>query len=84
MDKDILIKQIWDDVLAILKDTIVATTYQTWIVPLVPHSFEDNCFCVLSGQNLAIQIIQKHQSQITKALIINNLMLKQMKIFINN
>ena len=68
MDTDILIKQIWDDVLTILKDTIVATTYQTWIVPLVPHSFEDNCFCVLSGQNLAIQIIQKHQTQITKAL----------------
>lgn len=66
--EDILIKQIWDDVLAILKDTIVATTYETWIVPLVPHSFEDNCFCALSGQNLAVQIIQKNQKEISKAI----------------
>ena len=66
--EDVLIKKIWDDVLNILKDNIVATTYETWILPLVPHSFEDNCFCVLSGQNLAIQIIQKHQKQINKAL----------------
>lgn len=66
--EDILIKKIWDDVLAILKDTIVATTYETWIVPLVPHSFEDNCFCALSGQNLAVQIIQKNQKEISKAL----------------
>ncbi|MCD7878504.1 MAG: chromosomal replication initiator protein DnaA [Candidatus Gastranaerophilales bacterium] len=66
--EDELIKKIWDDVLVILKDTIMATTYETWILPLVPHSFEDNCFCVLSGQNLAIQIIQKHQAQISKAL----------------
>ena len=68
MENDSLIKQIWNDVLAILEDSIVKTTYDTWIVPLVPHSFEDNCFCVLSGQNLAVQIIQKHHKQITKAL----------------
>ena len=68
MEQDILIQKIWNDVLFILKDSIVKTTYDTWIVPLVPHSFEDNCFCVLSGQNLAVQIIQKNQKQITKAL----------------
>lgn len=66
--EDVLIKQIWDDVLAILKDTIVATTYETWIVPLVPHSMEDNCFCALTGQNLAVQILQKNQKDISKAL----------------
>ena len=65
---DLLIKQIWDDVLAILKETIVATTYNTWIVPLVPHSFEDNCFCALTGQSLAVPIIQKNQKEISKAL----------------
>ncbi len=66
--EDSLIKKIWDDVLVILKDTIVATTYETWIVPLVPHSFEDNCFCALSGQNLAVQILQKNKKEISKAL----------------
>ena len=66
--EDILIKQIWDDVLVILKDTVVSTTYETWIVPLVPHSFEDNCFCALTGQNLAVQILQKNQKEISQAL----------------
>ena len=62
------IKKIWDDVLVILKDKIVATTYETWVLPLVPHSFEDNCFCVLTGQNLAVQILQKNKKDISKAL----------------
>ncbi|MCD7740102.1 MAG: chromosomal replication initiator protein DnaA [Candidatus Gastranaerophilales bacterium] len=66
--EDILIKQIWDNVLNILKDTIVATTYDTWILPLIPHSFEDNCFCALTGQNLAVAILQKNQKEISKAL----------------
>lgn len=66
--EDELIKQIWDDVLAILKDTVLATTYETWIIPLVPHSLEDNCFCALTGQNLAVQILQKNQKEISAAL----------------
>ncbi len=66
--EDVLIKQIWDDVLAILKETVVATTYETWIVPLVPHSLEDNCFCALTGQNLAVHILQKNQKDISSAL----------------
>ena len=66
--EDELIKQIWAEVLAILEQTIMTTTYQTWILPLVPHSLEDNCFCVLTGQNLAVQILQKSQKEISKAL----------------
>ena len=66
--EDELIKQIWDDTLVILKDTVIATTYETWILPLVPHSLEDNCFCALTGQNLAVQILQKNQKEISKAL----------------
>ncbi len=65
---DLLIKQIWDAVLKILKETIAATTYETWILPLVAHSFEDNCFCALTGQNLAVAILQKNQKEISKAL----------------
>ena len=57
--EDELIKQVWDEVLVILKDTIGEPTYGTWIVPLVPHSLDDNCFCALTGQNLAVQILQK-------------------------
>ena len=65
---DELIKQIWDEVLVILKETILATTYETWVLPLVPHSFEDNCFCALTGQSLAVQILKKNQKDISKAL----------------
>lgn len=66
--EDELIKQIWNDTLVILKDTVITTTYETWILPLVPHSLEDNCFCALTGQNLAVQILQKNQKEISKAL----------------
>lgn len=66
--EDELIKQIWEDALVILKETVVSTTYETWILPLVPHSLEDNCFCALTGQNLAVQILQKNQKEISKAL----------------
>ena len=66
--EDELIKKIWDDVLVILKEKIVAITYDTWILPLIPHSFEDNCFCALTGQNLAVQILQKNQKEISEAL----------------
>ena len=66
--EDELIKQVWDEVLTILKDTIGEPTYGTWIVPLVPHSLDDNCFCALTGQNLAVQILQKNQKDISSAL----------------
>lgn len=66
MDENLV--KIWNDVLAILKDEIVAITFDTWILPLVPHSFEDNCFCTLTGQSLAVQLLQKHQKDISSAL----------------
>ena len=66
--EELSINEIWAKVLEILKEKIVAITYETWIVPLVPHSFEDNCFCTLTGQNLAVQLLQKNQKEISKAL----------------
>ena len=66
--EDELIRQIWQDTLAILKDTMLHTTYETWVLPLVPHSFDDNCFCTLTGQSLAVQILQKNHKDISKAL----------------
>ncbi len=65
--EDELIKQTWDSVLTILKGTLLATTYETWVLPLVPHSYEDNCFVLLTGQNLAIQILEKNRKEISKA-----------------
>ncbi len=66
--EDKLVKEIWDKVLVILKDTMLETTYNSWVLPLIPHSFEDNCFTALTGQNLVVQILQKHQKDISSAL----------------
>ena len=69
MEQDSLIK-IWNDALYNLRESssIDKSTLDLWIMPLVPHSFEDNCFCVLTGWNFAVQILQKYQKDITKAL----------------
>ncbi len=66
--EDLSIKEIWEKVLEILKDKIVATSYNSWVLPLVPHSFEDNCFCVLTGNNLAVELLNKDKKKIIAAL----------------
>ncbi len=66
--EDELIQKIWADTLETVKDKIPEMTYNTWVLPLVPHSLEDNCFCALTGHNLAIQILQKNQKDISLAL----------------
>ncbi len=66
--EDEQIKKIWEDTLVILRKTIVPTTFETWIKPLEAHSFEDNCFCAITGQNLAVQILQKSKKDISRAL----------------
>lgn len=61
--------KIWDDVLTILKEQMSASSFDPWVLPLVPHAFSGDEFCVLCGQSLAIQILKKsHNAQITKAL----------------
>ncbi len=66
--EDIL--KIWDSVLNILEDKIPASTFEPWILPLVPHDYDGSQFTVLCGQSLAVQILQKpaNHSEITKAL----------------
>ena len=62
------IKEIWDKVLDSLKDKIIAPTFETFVKNLVPHSLENNCFCTLTGHNLAVQLLQKSQKDISRAL----------------
>lgn len=63
------INKIWDEVLNILKDKISEAAFTPWILPLVPHDYNQSQYTVLCGQSLAMQIIQKsHHSEITKAL----------------
>ncbi len=63
------INRTWEDVLLLLKEEIPEPSYSTWIVPLVPHSSNENEFCVLTAHNLAIQIINKsYHETIVKTL----------------
>lgn len=66
--EDETIKKIWADTLVILKEKIANPTYDLWIAPLVPHSFEDGRFCVLTAQSLAVPLIQRNNKEIMTAL----------------
>ena len=65
--EDINIQEIWDKVLEILKDKVGKADYNMWLLPLVPHSFENNCFCLLTGNSLANSFINKDKKEILEA-----------------
>lgn len=56
------IKQIWEKVKDELSQNISESSY-TWIEPLEPIGFENNCFTLLTGQGLARDIIRKNHYQ---------------------
>lgn len=63
------IKKIWEDVKIELEQTIPASSYEPWIVPLEPIGYENNQFSVLTGQAFALSVIRKnHYGQISDAL----------------
>lgn len=63
------IKKIWEDVKEELAETIPPSSYEPWILPLVPIGFENEEFSVLTGQAFAISIVRKnHYQQIADAL----------------
>ena len=63
------IKKIWADVKAELEQTIPASSFEPWIVPLEPIGFENGKFSVLTGQAFAVSIIRKnHYKQVKDAL----------------
>lgn len=62
------IQKIWKSVLEEIKPEIPSSSFEPWVLPLLPHSFEDNKFTVLTGQSFAIQILRKYTSLIENAL----------------
>lgn len=63
------IKKIWEDVKIELEQTIPASSYEPWIVPLEPIGYENGQFSVLTGQAFALSVIRKnHYQQIKEAL----------------
>lgn len=63
------VNEIWTKVLDIVKEKIPESSYEPWVLPLVPHDYNGTQFTVLSGQMLAVQLLAKsHSITITKAL----------------
>ncbi len=62
------IQKIWKSVLEEIKNEIPASSFEPWVLPLLPHSYEDNKFSVLTGQSFAIQILRKYTTLIENAL----------------
>lgn len=51
-----------------VKPEIPLSSYEPWVLPLLPHNYEDGCFSVLTGQSFALQILKRYQDLFEKAL----------------
>ena len=70
----------WNNVLDNLKDKIPQSTYEPWILPLVPQSCDENGFNLLCGHTLAIQIIKKNYYDVLKNAISQELNNNDIKV----
>ena len=58
MSMDMLeIQKIWSSTIEEIKSEIPTSSYEPWVLPLLPHSYETGKFSVLTGQSFAIQIL---------------------------
>ena len=53
------VQKIWSSVLEEIKKEIPESSFEPWVLPLVPQSCEDGIFTVLTGQSFSIQILKK-------------------------
>ena len=54
------IKKIWEDVKVELKKVIPAPTFEPWVMPLEPISFEDDQFTLLSGEAFGVEFLKRN------------------------
>ena len=66
MNKEV--SEIWNDVLGILEQGIPKSTYEPWILPMVPQSLDENCFTVLTGHTIAKQVLLQYNQNVLSAL----------------
>lgn len=61
--------EVWNAVLEVLEKQISESTFTTWILPLEPQYFDDNCFVVHTGQAFAVNLLRgNHYNQIVDAV----------------
>jgi len=65
--EDLNIQEMWKKVLEILKGRISETSYNMWVKPLEPYSFDGGCFTVLTGSNLAVSFLDRDKKEILEA-----------------
>ena len=61
--------EVWNAVLNVLENQISESTFATWILPLEPQYYDDNCFVVHTGQAFAVNLLRgNHYNQISDAV----------------
>ncbi|MBQ2871453.1 chromosomal replication initiator protein DnaA [bacterium] len=62
------VQKIWSSVVEEIKNEIPSSSFEPWVLPLIPHAFENGTFSVLTGQSFAIQILKKYFALIENIL----------------
>lgn len=64
----ILIEDVWKKALEVLKDKLPQSSYDAWIINLVPNRLEENEFSVRTGHRIAIEMMAQHNKIISQTL----------------
>ena len=71
--------EVWNAVLNVLEKQISESTFATWILPLEPQYYDDNCFVVHTGQAFAVNLLRgNHYNQISEA--VKNVLNKELEV----
>ena len=61
------VKRIWSEVKLILRDTIPAHAYYSWVEAMEAVEFDNGVFTILTVHQVATQIVKSYSLQITDA-----------------
>ena len=62
------IDEIWEKALVELKDKLPGSTYDAWVINLVPNSLDGNEFSVRCGHRIAIQMMAQYSNIFSEVL----------------
>lgn len=69
MSQENNIIEVWNAVLEDLQKHVSESTYSTWILPLEPQYFDENCFVLHTGQAFASNLLRKnHYTEMSQAV----------------
>ena len=62
------IDEIWGNALVVLKNKLPLSTYDAWVINLVPNCIDGNEFSVRCGQRLAIEMMEQYNGVFSSVL----------------